>query len=139
MDYLFTFCLLTLRQPERDKAKVSTMKLEGECNLPSSPSPSQINNPAIYASAPPPLRHSTRPVSMAFPMPDTQAGSMSFYGSGAAMGYSAMPAPPPRPPQSQTSRPSLSAPQASGRPSSFYGTSSGKGPVSALLDLWSKH
>ena len=33
MDYLFAFCLLTLRQPERDKAKVSTMKLEGEYSL----------------------------------------------------------------------------------------------------------
>ena len=119
-----------------------------------SPSPAQLNNPAIYAApppSPPPPRHTRpRPVSMAIPMPTAQPGAMSFYGSG-------MPPPPPPPSSgpgagnqsplggpSSNYRPgylSMSPDGAGGggRPTLFFQSSSGKGPVSALLDMWSKH
>ncbi|KAI0793634.1 hypothetical protein C8Q74DRAFT_1215186 [Fomes fomentarius] len=132
-----------------------------------SPSPSQLNNPAIYAAPPPyaprpphtpqpqpqpPQNTRPRPVSMAFPSPQGSSTPTSFYGSGPAPGYSARPPPPPPiGPTSPTAgpgsgyRPGYLAAQesgagAGGRPTSFFGGGSGgKGPVSALLDMWSKH
>ncbi|KAI0742057.1 hypothetical protein C8Q80DRAFT_1274377 [Daedaleopsis nitida] len=107
-----------------------------------SPSPSQLTNPGIYTSPPPPPPRHTRPrpVSMAFPAPNGYAAS--FYGSGAGSGYNVMPAPSPYEPQAPLGGPSsLYRPpgQESTRPTSFFQSSSGKGPVSTLLDMWSKH
>ncbi|TFK87031.1 hypothetical protein K466DRAFT_131270 [Polyporus arcularius HHB13444] len=101
-----------------------------------SPSPSQLNNPMIYSAPPPPPR--ARPVSMAFPMPDAHSGRpQSFYGSGPGA-YNAYPEPMHgETPLGAGYQPGyVSSPQNAAPPSS---SSSGKGPVSALLEMWSKH
>ena len=104
-----------------------------------SPSPSQLNNPMIYAAPPPPPPR--RPVSMSFPTPDSSAHAQSFYGSGPAGGYNSFPEPMGgQAPIGSGYRPGyLSSASAAGRPSSSYQPSSGKGPVSTLLEMWSKH
>ncbi|RPD58862.1 hypothetical protein L226DRAFT_471178 [Lentinus tigrinus ALCF2SS1-7] len=102
-----------------------------------SPSPSQLNNPMVYTAPPPPPPRHPRPVSMAFPMPDGTGRPQSFYGSG-PMGYNAFPEPMDgQAPVGSGYQPGyVSSPQET---SSSYPPSGGKGPVSALLEMWSKH
>ncbi|KAH9889038.1 hypothetical protein C8Q73DRAFT_794025 [Cubamyces lactineus] len=101
-----------------------------------SPSPSQLNNPMIYAAPPPaanvgPQYYPPAPPPMAFPTP-----SAPFYGSGPVGGYSAMPAhtvggyqQPVYAARPDTGKPAGSS--SSGKPA--------KGPVTSLLEMWSKH
>ncbi|KAI0819584.1 hypothetical protein BC628DRAFT_1401730 [Trametes gibbosa] len=106
-----------------------------------SPSPSQLNNPTIYTSPhlPAPNISSSRynptpsPPSMSFPSPDIGVGQL-FYGSAVGTGYGAMPAP-----SGPGYRPRDTGPV---RPVSYHAppsTSGGKGPVTSLLEMWSKH
>ncbi|KAI8974595.1 hypothetical protein BD414DRAFT_498155 [Trametes punicea] len=106
-----------------------------------SPSPSQLNNPMIYAAPPPPqppnstmapsrYRPADASAHVAFPMPATP-----FYSPTAGSGYNAMP---PAPPGGMY-QPGYSAKPESGKPPTPSSSSSGKGPVTTLLEMWSKH
>ncbi|KAI0351868.1 hypothetical protein OH77DRAFT_1438977 [Trametes cingulata] len=106
-----------------------------------SPSPSQLNNPMIYTAPPPPPAHASAsaPMSVTFPAP-------SFYGSAAGSGFNAMPSPSPSPnprPGGGGYRPGYVGASEHARPASYHPPSSsssgGKGPVTALLEMWSKH